>query len=101
MYVGAHLPLDVVAGLGIGAVCASLMNLAIGVPPRPALAVEPPATRGEPPEVEPVAAAGGGADRVRRAELADPGSASYRDVHDDDRGVVLQVRRRDGRGPLR
>jgi len=40
VYVGAHLPLDVVAGLGIGTVCASLMNLAIGVPPRPALAVD-------------------------------------------------------------
>jgi glycosyltransferase 2 family protein len=35
IYVGAHLPLDVVAGLGIGAICASVMNLAIGVPPVP------------------------------------------------------------------
>ena len=54
VYVGAHLPLDVVAGLGMGAVCASLVNLAFGVPPRPALAMEPPASPGEPPDVEPV-----------------------------------------------
>ena len=54
VYVGAHLPLDVVAGLGIGAVCACLMNLAIGVPPRPTLSVEPPEEPGEPPEVEAV-----------------------------------------------
>ena len=35
VYVGAHLPLDVVAGIAIGAIFASLVNLAIGVPPRP------------------------------------------------------------------
>jgi undecaprenyl-diphosphatase len=56
VYVGAHLPLDVVAGLAIGAACASVMNLALGVPPRPALAVEPPDEPGAPPRVEPAAA---------------------------------------------
>ena len=35
VYVGAHLPLDVLAGLAIGAMCACAINLAIGVPPRP------------------------------------------------------------------
>ena len=54
VYVGAHLPLDVVAGLGIGAACASLVNLAIGVPPRPALAVQVRSKPDEPPDLEPV-----------------------------------------------
>ena len=54
VYVGAHLPLDVVAGLGIGAICASLMNLAIGVPPRPAIAMEARSDPDEPPDMEPV-----------------------------------------------
>jgi undecaprenyl-diphosphatase len=54
VYVGAHLPLDVVAGLAIGAICASLMNLAMGVPPRPALVAEPPPEPGAEPEIEPV-----------------------------------------------
>jgi undecaprenyl-diphosphatase len=53
VYVGAHLPLDVVAGSAIGAACASVMNLAIGVPPLPRLVAAPPAEPGEPPEVEP------------------------------------------------
>ena len=35
VYVGAHLPLDVMAGLGIGLLCGSLVNLALGVPPLP------------------------------------------------------------------
>ena len=35
IYVGAHLPLDVAAGLAIGTMLACVTNLAIGVPPRP------------------------------------------------------------------
>lgn len=56
VYVGAHLPLDVLAGAGIGALAGSVVNLAIGVPPRPARVVTPedtPATVEEPPS-EPV-----------------------------------------------
>ncbi len=53
IYVGAHLPLDVVAGLAIGALCASIVNLAIGVPPGPLRAPTAPAA-GEPPGDEPV-----------------------------------------------
>jgi membrane-associated phospholipid phosphatase len=53
VYVGAHLPLDVVAGVAIGAVCASVMNLALGVPPRPVLMVRPPDEPDEPPTIEP------------------------------------------------
>jgi undecaprenyl-diphosphatase len=53
IYVGAHLPLDVVAGLAIGALCAAIVNLAIGVPPAPLRAPTAP-TAGEPPGDEPV-----------------------------------------------
>jgi glycosyltransferase 2 family protein len=35
IYVGAHLPLDVVGGAGIGAAAGSLVHLVIGVPVRP------------------------------------------------------------------
>jgi membrane-associated phospholipid phosphatase len=50
VYVGAHLPLDVVAGAGIGALAASLTNLAVGVPPRPERVVMP--SEGPPAAVE-------------------------------------------------
>jgi undecaprenyl-diphosphatase len=35
IYVGAHLPLDVVGGAGIGVTAGSLVHLVIGVPVRP------------------------------------------------------------------
>lgn len=57
VYVGAHLPLDVVAGAGIGALAASVMNLAIGVPPLPVRVVVPPKDRPaavEEPPTEPI-----------------------------------------------
>ena len=34
MYVGAHLPLDLVGGAALGAIAGSLANLLIGVPSR-------------------------------------------------------------------
>ena len=52
VYVGAHLPLDVVAGLAIGVMCASIVNLAFGVPPRPARAPATPGTEPVPPPDE-------------------------------------------------
>lgn len=53
IYVGAHLPLDVVAGLAIGAICAAVVNLALGVPPPPQRVPVSPATGG-PPGDEPI-----------------------------------------------
>jgi undecaprenyl-diphosphatase len=44
VYVGAHLPLDVVGGAAIGVAVASLVHLAIGVPVRPQRADEIPGT---------------------------------------------------------
>lgn len=47
VYVGAHLPLDVVAGMAIGAAAASLAHLAFGVPAR-ARSARPPRSRAWP-----------------------------------------------------
>jgi glycosyltransferase 2 family protein len=54
IYVGAHLPLDVVAGLAIGVIAACVVNLGLGVPPRPVRAPAPPEGRASPPHTEPV-----------------------------------------------
>jgi undecaprenyl-diphosphatase len=49
VYVGAHLPLDVIGGAAIGVAVASLVHLAIGVPVRPQRADEIPDTPGAAP----------------------------------------------------
>jgi undecaprenyl-diphosphatase len=46
LYVGAHLPLDVVGGAALGVAVASLVRLAIGVPVHAQRADEPPAGGG-------------------------------------------------------
>jgi undecaprenyl-diphosphatase len=41
VYVGAHNPLDVVCGAGLGVAIGSLLNLALGVPAEPVATVRP------------------------------------------------------------
>jgi len=46
LYVGAHLPLDVIGGAGLGVLCGLAASLATGTPDVPAVAAHPPATAG-------------------------------------------------------